>query len=119
MAGIHDEEKAIRLEDFINRSRRGDKTSLEVQLTKRDLIQQVPPQHATGMKAERELYFLAADFLFGAGGSIVTISKVYAYGMPGEPETVEQTNRSIANERLKMDYRRLKDAGIAFQQRYF
>ena len=119
MAAIHDEEKSIRLEDFIGRFRSGEKVGLEIRLTKRDLTQQVPPQHATGMKTQRELYFLIGDFLFGSGNDIVTISKVYAYGIPDEPETVEQTNKSIANERLKMDYQRLKDASIALEEKYF
>jgi len=28
-------------------------------------------------------------------------------------------NKSIANERLKMDYKRMKDANITFEEKYF
>ena len=47
------------------------------------------------------------------------ISKVYAIGLVNETEINEKTVRHIANQRLEMDYARLKDAGIVFEAPHF
>lgn len=119
MTAIHDEVKPNRLEDFIARARQGEKVGLEVRLRRHDFVQPVPAQPATGMKNERELYFLMGEFMLRSGADVVTVSKVYAYGFPGEPDHNAQVNAGIANERLKMDYERLRDAGIDFEPKFF
>jgi hypothetical protein len=47
------------------------------------------------------------------------VSKVYVYGFFEEPAGAFWVNVNIANARLKMDYQRLKDAKITFEEKYF
>jgi len=119
MTAIHDEGKPMRLEDFIARARGGEKIGLTVRLQKQSFAQPVPPLHATGMKSERELYLLVGEFLFRAAADMVPVSKVYAYGFPGEPDHNAQVNAGIANERLKVDYERIREAGIEFEPKFY
>jgi len=66
-----------------------------------------------------DMYFLMGDFNFDAVGETTTISKVYILGPVEESDEEEQERKKVANERLKMDYQRLKDANIAFEEQYF
>jgi hypothetical protein len=41
------------------------------------------------------------------------------YGSSEEPLNETNMNKSIANARLKMDYKRLQDAGIILEETFF
>jgi hypothetical protein len=47
------------------------------------------------------------------------VTKVYMFGSSEESPDSVKINKSIANARLKMDYQRLKDAKISFEEKYF
>jgi len=50
---------------------------------------------------------------------VTTVSKVYLYGSAEASLSHEKIDKSIANERLKMDYQRLRKAHIKFEETYF
>jgi hypothetical protein len=54
----------------------------------------------------------------GAAGA-EKVTKVYAISPINEVEVNAKTTRHVANERLKMDYARLKAAGVQFEERFF
>ena len=119
MTAIHDETKLNRLEDFISLASEGEKVRLTIDLQKQLFKQKIHPDETDDMTIEKDMYFLVGDFNFGGVGEIATISKVYVLGSLGESVTEGQVNKLVANARLKVDYIRLKDAGIAFTEKYF
>jgi hypothetical protein len=71
------------------------------------------------MKSEIDMYILIGAYTFRVGKVVKQVSKVYMYGSLGEPPGVFWVSINIANTRLKMDYQRLKDAKITFEEKYF
>jgi vacuolar-type H+-ATPase subunit B/Vma2 len=109
-----------RLEDLIALAIFRNKGQFEVKLRKEIVKQDTLPEEADKQKARKNWYLLMADFaLVGSGGEIRTVTKVYAFGDINETGADEKVIRSIANERLKMDYQRFRDAGIEYQEKRF
>jgi hypothetical protein len=109
-----------RLEDLIALAISRNKGQFEVSLRKEIVKQDSLPADADKQKAGKNWYLLMADFaLAGSGGKIRSVTKVYAFGDINESGAEEEVIRSIANERLKMDYQRFRDAGIAYQEKRF
>jgi hypothetical protein len=81
--------------------------------------QKVHPEQTTDLRDEIGMYLLLADFTLTAEGESSVVTKVYAFGAQGEPLEHARVSRSIATARLKMDYKRLKDANIAVDEKYF
>ncbi len=109
-----------RLEDLIALAISRNKGKFEVSLRKETVKQDTLPKAADKQKAGKSWYLLMADFaLTGSGGGIRTVTKVYAFGDIHETGAEEEVIRSIANERLKMDYQRFRDAGIEHQEKHF
>ena len=108
-----------RLEDFISLARKGEKVDLTVTLNKRVFTRKFSP-HTTGeSEDEIDMYILSADYFFVIEGNVNEITKFYVSGIEGESATKTERNISIANERLKMDYARLKDAKIVFLEKFW
>ena len=109
-----------RLEDLIALAISRNKGQFEVILRKEIVKQDILPEEADKQKARKNWYLLIADFaLVGSGGVIRTVTKVYAFGDINETGAEEKVIRSIANERLKMDYQRFRDARIEYQEKLF
>jgi hypothetical protein len=108
-----------RLEDYIALAQQGKRVRVDVKLRKQVVQQKVHPEETADLRAEIGMYLLIADFTLAAEGDSCVVSKVYAFGAEKEPLESAQVNRSIAAERLKMDYKRLKEAGIAVDEKYF
>jgi hypothetical protein len=109
-----------RLEDLIALAISRNKGQFEVKLRKEIVKQDTLPEEANKQKPGKNWYLLMADIaLKGSGGEIRTVTKVYAFGDINETGAEEKVIRSIANERLKMDYQRFRDAGIEFQEKHF
>jgi len=108
-----------RLEDLIALAISRNKGQFEVKLRK-EIVKQDTLAEADKQKAGKNWYLLMADFaLTGSGGEIRSVTKVYAFGDINESGAEEEVIRSIANERLKMDYQRFRDAGIEYQEKFF
>ena len=109
-----------RLEDLIALAISRNKGQFEVSLRKEIVKQVALAAEADKQKDGKDWYLLMADFaLVGSGGDIRTAAKVYAFGDIKESGAEEEVIRSIANERLKMDYQRFRDAGIEYRENFF
>src|SRR4030042_2734975 len=108
-----------RIEDFIALAKGGKEVNVAVELKKRRVAQRVPPGITEDMKGEEEMYLLTADYFFKVGKDMKLVTKVYMFGSSGESPDAIKINKSITNARLKMDYQRLKDAKIPFEEKYF
>jgi len=108
-----------RLEDYVVLARQGKRVRVDVKLRKEAVSQKVHPEQTTDMRDEIGMYLLMADFTFTVEGESCVVTKVYAFGAQGEPMESANVSRSVATARLKMDYKRLKDANIAVDEKYF
>ncbi len=110
-----------RLEDLIAVAISLNKGRFEINLRKEIVKQDTPlAEAADKQKAGKNWYLLMADFaLTGSGGKTRTVTKVYAFGDINETGVEENMIRSIASERLKMDYQRFRDAGIEYLKKFF
>ncbi len=109
----------LRLEDFIALTKEGKDVNVEVNLRKQIVSQKVHPGDTEEMKGEIDMYLLVGDYTFSVGNWKKLVSKIYVYGSIEESLNDAKINKSIANERLKMDYKRLQDAKITFEEKYF
>ena len=108
-----------RLEDYVVLAQQGKQVRVDVKLRKQLVQQKVHPEETTDLRAEIGMYLLMADFTLTVEGESCVVTKLYAFGAQGEPLETAGASRSIANARLKMDYKRLKDATIAVDEKYF
>ncbi|MGO9612004.1 MAG: hypothetical protein ACLPX5_03110 [Dissulfurispiraceae bacterium] len=119
MADILEKGEMLRLEDFISLAKEGKNVKLSVSLSKQTFSQKVHPGDTEEMRAELDMYMLLADYTFSVGNWVKKVSKIYVAGTVGEPLNAGRQNVHIANERLRMDYKRLKEADIKFEEKYF
>jgi hypothetical protein len=108
-----------RIEDFIALAEGGKEVKLEIELKKQLVAHRVPPGITEDMKDEVDMYLLTANYVFKVGKDMKLVTKVYMFGSSEESPDSVKINKSIANARLKMDYQRLKDAKIPFEEKYF
>jgi hypothetical protein len=108
-----------RLEDFIALAREGKDIHGEVTLRKQLVEQKVHPAETLDMKSEIDMYLLVGDFTFRIGKEIQSVSKVYMFSSLEESQQAASVDRNIANERLKVDYQRLRAANISFEEKFF
>ena len=108
-----------RIEDFIVLSEQVDKVSATVELRKQIVTQKVHPEDTAEMKNEVDMYLLFGDYTFSVGTNTKKVSKSYMYGSTIEATNDAKISKNIANERLKMDYKRLKNAKVELEEKYF
>jgi len=108
-----------RLEDYIGLAHDGKKVEARVELRKQPVRQKVHPEDTPGLTSEIGMYLLIGDYTITVGGETHSVSKVYAFGSDEESLETTNVNKNIATERLKMDYRRLKEAGIEITEKSF
>ncbi len=120
MSKIQGEIRYDRLEDFIALAKDGKKVEVKIELNKQTVKQKVHPEETDDMGLEIDMYLLSGKYsLVGREGGPQSVSKVYVFAAMGESLVESQTNRKIANARLKMDYDRLAKAGVIFEEKYF
>jgi hypothetical protein len=108
-----------RIEDFIALAKGGKIVNVQVELGKKLVSQNVPPGVTEDMKDEVGMYLLIADYFFKIEKDMKLVSKVYILGSSEESPDAFKVNKNVANARLSMDYERLKDAQIKFEEKYF
>jgi hypothetical protein len=112
--------RKVRLEDFIDLARGGKKVQVRVHLRKEIVKQMGHPEETDDMSVEMDMALLIGDFdPVGLQGEGHLVTKVYGIASINETEVDEKIIRNIANERLKMDYKRLKDGKIEFEEEFF
>jgi len=108
-----------RLEDFISIAKKGEKVDLTVELNKRIFTRKFGSFTTEGPEDEIDMYILSADYLFVVAGETVEVTKYYVSGIEGESLIATKNNIHVANERLKMDYKRLREAKIIFLEKFW
>ena len=125
MVEISGKGKLLRIEDFIALAKEGKDVKVAIDLKKQLVTQKVPPGDTEDVKKEIDMYLFMtiytfnAIYNFSAEKQVNQISKVYMLAFSEESPDALKINTAIANARLKMDYQRLKDAKITFEEKYF
>lgn len=110
-----------RLDDLIKIALSGKPVQLEIKLHE-SYIKQVSQSEATDdIDVETDRCLFMADFRATPAVRDIPeiVTKVYALCPINENEIDAKTTRRIANDRLKLDYIRLKEARIRFEEKYF
>jgi hypothetical protein len=111
--------RKTRLESFIELAKSGKQVKILVDLYTRDVKQLGHPEETDDVMDELDMCLLIADFIpMGLEGE-PRVTKVYAVCPINESEVDAKITRYTANERLKMDYKRLKDVKIEFEEKLF
>jgi hypothetical protein len=105
-----------RLEDFISLARKGEKVDLTVTLNKQIFTRKFGPYTIKALEDKTDMYMLSADYLFVVAGETMEVTKYYISGIEGEALITTKHNIYVTNERLKMDYTRLREAKIIFSE---
>ncbi len=111
--------RKTRLESFIELAKSGKQMKIQVNLYSRDVKQLGRPEATDDVMEELDMSLLIADFIPRGLEGEPRVTKVYAVSSIDESDVDAKVTRSIANERLKMDYRRLQDAKIEFEEKFF
>lgn len=111
--------KLDRLEDFVELVGQGIPVTVDIKLKKQFVKQKVHPDETDDITDELDMYLLTGEFMCSAENQIITITKMYVMGFVEESPTESNTNKNVANQRLKMDYARLVDSGIEFTEVFF
>jgi hypothetical protein len=119
MAGVNEKSGLCRIEDFIALAKEGKDVHVAIDLKKQVVAQKVHPDETEDMKREIDMYLLIADYTFRVGKDVKPVFKVYMFGSSEESPDAAKVNKSIANTRLKVDYQRMRDAKITFEEKYF
>jgi hypothetical protein len=109
----------VRIEDFIALAVEGKQVNASIELRKKIVSEKVHPGTFEEMKDEVDMYLLFGDYTFSVGKDVKKISKIYMYGSSEESLNETNINKSIADARLKMDYKRLQDAKIILEEKFF
>jgi hypothetical protein len=108
-----------RLEDFIAFAKTGANLHASVALEKQLVTQKHPQRKSEKMEKELTMYILSAIFTFRMGSGDKTVSKVYLFGSTGESAHDSRVHINIVNARLTVDYKRLRDANITIDEKFF
>ena len=112
--------RLTRIETYLEAAQSGKHVDLEVKLHKEIIKQSLLTNEADNLRIEKDIYLLMADYIPKTTlEEPYIVSKVYAFGTINENELEERTIRLIANERLRIDYDRLRGAGVDFQEAEF
>jgi hypothetical protein len=119
MVEVSGKGELLRIEDFIALAKEGKDVAVTVDLRKQAVSQKVHPGNTEESKGELDMYLLLGDYRFKVGKWEKLVLKVYMYGSAEESLNDAKINKSIANERLKLDYERMRGANINFEEKYF
>jgi len=119
MVPIFGQDELVMLEDFIQLAKDGEDVGVSVELWKEYMPVRVHPAHSEEGKSETESYLLIGEYTCSVGKEVHKVPKVYVFGSAEESLEAGRMHKNIANERLKRDYRRLRDAKIKVEEKYF
>jgi hypothetical protein len=106
-----------RLEDFISLARKGEDIGLTITLNTQIITRKFDT--AEGPEADIDTYIFSADYFLLFEGKTYKVRKLYAFGVEGEPLEIIKRNKTVAKERLKIDYKRLREANIPFEEKFW
>jgi hypothetical protein len=116
MVQIFEQDELVMLEDFIRLAKEGGDVRVSVELRKQYIPGKVHPEEG---KSETESYLLVGDYTCSVREEVHKVPKVYVFGSAEESLNAAKIHKNIANERLKRDYSRLREAKIKVEEKYF
>jgi hypothetical protein len=119
MVPIFQQDQLVMLEDFIRLAKEGKDVRVSVKLRQLNIPVKVHPAHTEEGKSERESYLLIGDYTCSVGEEVHKVPKVYMFGSADESLKAAKMHKNIANQRLKRDYERLKEAKIKVDEKFF
>jgi hypothetical protein len=119
MVEIFEQDELVMLEDFIRLAKEGEDVRVSVKLRKLNIPVKVHPVHTEEGKSETESYLLIGDYTCSVREEVQKVPKVYMFGSAVESLNAAKIHKNIANERLKRDYNRLREAKIKVEEKYF
>jgi hypothetical protein len=108
-----------RIEDFISLAKQGQGIEVSIDLKKEIVIPKINRGESGTVNIESEFYVLLGEYSFNVGGDVKKVSKPYMYGVSEESSNTALREVQIANKRLEMDFNRLREANIIFEEKYF
>lgn len=108
-----------RLEDVISIASEGKRVDMEVELKTQPMVQEVHIKEVDKTWHKIDTYLLIAFYTFKIDIQSYKCSKVYMFATDEESLITEEMNKDIANTRLRIDYKRFRDAHIHFQEVFF
>ncbi len=120
MAPFFEKGELVMLEDFIRLAKEGKNVRVRVRLRK-EIIGPKAQAHVNEQgRGGVNNYLLIGDYTCSVEKEVHQVSKVYIFfGSDKESLSATRMHKKIANERLKRDYQRLKDASINIEEKYF
>lgn len=109
----------FRLEDFIVLAKEEKDINASVDLIKKIVTPTINPEETVDTKSSGDMYLLLGEFNFRVAGEVRKVFKSYAFGTSAQSRDSMAQNIRVANERLKIDYQRLRTAHILFEEKYF
>jgi len=119
MVPIFEQDELVMLEDFIRLAKEGKDVRVSVKLRKLNIPVKIHPAHTEEGKGEAQSYLLIGDYKCSVGEEVEQVPKVYMFGSADESLNAAKMHKNIANERLKRDYNRLREAKIKVEEKYF
>lgn len=119
MSAATDYKEYGRLQDFIAFAKTGAKIKATVALSRQLVSNKVHPGSHEEMKSEVNMFLYTAVFSFRIGDEDRTVSKVYMVSSTEESANQIKVDTNISNQRLKVDYERLKSVGIEMNEPLF
>ena len=108
-----------RLENIISLAMEGKQIQTSIDLKKKIVTPVVNPEETEDTKSNNNMYLFIGEYSFTVEGETHKVSKVYAYGIYTYSRDSLEQNMYFANDRLKMDYKRLREAKIKFEEKFF
>jgi hypothetical protein len=119
MVPIFEQDELVMLEDFIRLAKEGEDVRVAVKLRKVNVPIKVHPAHTEEGKSETESYLLIGDYTCEVREEVYEVPKVYVFASANESLHAAKMHKNIANERLKRDYGRLREAKIKVEEKFF
>ncbi len=108
-----------RLENIISLAKEGKHIRASIDLKKKIVTPAVNPEETGDTKSNNNMYLFIGEYSFTVAGETHKVTKVYAFGTFTHSRDSFEENMHFANERLKIDYKRLKEVKIEFEEKYF
>lgn len=108
-----------RLQDFIAFAKTGAKIKASAAPTRQLVTNKVHPGSHEEMKSEVDMFLYTTVFTFHIADEDRKVAKVYMVSSTEENADQIRIDTNIANQRLKLDYERLKAVGIEIKEQLF
>lgn len=108
-----------RLQDFIAFAKTGVKIKASANPSRQIVTNKVHPGSHEEMKSEVDMILYTTVFTFRIADEDRKVAKVYMVSSTEESADQIRIDTNIANQRLKVDYERLKAVGIEINEKLF